>query len=113
MVKLGTKLASAIEPQEGQNYRITTAEAITTLVQGFQGVRVLMKTLKKGDDTEYATVLWQRETAGSTSKLGAFLSAFEQFYADYEKARETDTWVNHDIRIITWQPRKREVKVLK
>jgi hypothetical protein len=57
-------------------------------------------------------MLWSREVAGGKSKLGAFLNAFTEFFGDEDEALNTDSWVNHTIRIISWKPRAREIKVV-
>lgn len=114
MVKLTgkTKLVSAIEPEEGGTYEIITAEEIKTAVQAFGGIRVQMKSMKQGDDQEYATMLWMRPEASRTSKLGAFLAAFTKALDDEEAALDTDNWLEHKIRIISWKPKAREVLVI-
>jgi len=106
-----TRLAKAVEPEEGESYLITKVEEIKTQVQGFQGLRVSLKSEKKSN-VEYATMLWLREAAGAKSKLGAFLSAFEKFFGSEEEALQYSNWVNHKIRIISWKPRAREIVVI-
>lgn len=114
MVKLTgkTKLVSAIEPEEGGTYEITGAEEIKTAVQAFGGIRVQMKSLKQGDEQEYATMLWMRPEASRTSKLGAFLAAFTTALDDEEEALDTDNWIGHHIRIISWKAKAREIVVI-
>lgn len=114
MVKLKGKaqLVKAIEPEEGGSYEITAVEEVTTAVQTFKGIRVSLTSLKPGDKEEYATMLWMREQAGYKSKLGSFLAAFTAFLDDEEAALDTDNWVGHKVRIISWKPKSREVAVI-
>jgi len=114
MPRIKTELAQGVEPEEGKVYTITGVEERTTAVQGFKGLRVLLEPdkRKEGDDDQYATMLWSREEAGVKSKLGAFISGFLDFLQDEDMAFETDNWKNHKVRIVSWQPRKREITVL-
>jgi len=113
VVKIEARLAKGEEPKEGGIYKIVAVEEVKTAVQGFNGYRVLLKSTKKGEeDVEYATMLWKREAAGAKSKLGAFLAAFTEFLGDEDAALETDNWINHTIRIVSWKPKDREIKVL-
>ena len=109
---MGVELAEATEPLEGQTYEIVKTEEVKTAVQGYNGIRVVMKNTNKSDETEYATMLWTRERAGVNSKLGAFIAAFKDFFGDEDDAYETNNWVGHTIRFISWQPRKREIRVI-
>jgi hypothetical protein len=112
VVKIPAELAERSEPIEGAAYRIESVQEVKTAVQNYSGFRVTLTPLKKGDNQKYATMLWTREVAGPTSKLGAFIKAFLEFFGDKEKALDTDNWVGHTIRIISWQPKRREVKVI-
>jgi hypothetical protein len=105
-----TELAETVEPDEGI-YRIVAVEEVKTAVQGFTGIRISMKS-DKNPDVNYATMLWTREVAGKSSKLGSFIYAFKEFFGDIEKAMDTDNWIGHTVRLISWAPKKREVKVL-
>lgn len=107
------ELAKAVEPEEGKSYTIVGVEEVKTAVQGFNGIRVQLKSSNPKDDKQYATMLWMRETAGIRSKLGAFLDAFTNFLGDEDDALNTDNWLDHEIRIITWKPRAREIAVIK
>jgi len=114
MVKIKTELAESVEPEEGKTYVITGVENITTAVQSFQGVRVSMKSTLAKDENKYATVLWARERAGITSKLGSFMAAFLAFFdGSEEKAYDTDNWIGHTIRFNKWKAKNREVTVIK
>jgi len=114
MVKLSgkTQLAKAVEPVEGGTYEIVKVEEVKTAVQGFNGLRVVMKSVNPSDTKEYATMLWMRETAGQSSKLGSFLAAFTKALGSEEAAMDTDNWAGHKIKIISWTPRKREILVV-
>jgi len=106
-----TALVSGVEPSEGE-YTVLDTKEVKTDVQGFSGIRVILKSIKPNDTTEYATMLWKRETAGIRSKLGSFLDAFTAFFGDEDMALETDNWKGHRIRLVSWAPKKREVVVL-
>ncbi len=114
MVKLKDRvqLAEALEPVEGATYEITGVDEVTTIVRGFKGIRVTMKSTNPKDKKQYATMLWFREVAGAQSKLGAFIRAFKEFFGDEEQALDTDNWIGHTIRFISWKPRNREVVVV-
>jgi hypothetical protein len=71
-----------------------------------------MKSTNPNDTKEYATVLWMRDIAGQHSKLGAFIDAFTKFLGSEEAAYDTENWEGHKIRIISWTPRKREIRVV-
>ena len=88
------------EPEEGKEYKIVSAELVTTAVQGFKGVRVI---LEDDEGNQYATMLWLRERVGSTSKLGAFIAVL---------GRNTDDWIGKRIRIVRWRHRSRQVEVV-
>ena len=111
MVDLGgIRVVTAMEPEEGKTYIITKVEEVKTAVRGFNGIRVTMKSTNPKDNNEYATMLWLREVAGPGSKLGAFLMAFKKALG--ENGTDTQHWVNKTIRIVSWQPRRREIVVV-
>jgi hypothetical protein len=113
MVKITGTVANVKEPEEGKNYIITGVEALTTAVQSFNGFRVTMKSVNKKDEEQYATMLWKREVASSTSKLGAFMKAFADFFNPTEDATETDNWKGHEIKIVSWKMKNREIAIIK
>lgn len=122
MVKLKGKaeLAKAEEPKDGKSYVVTKVEEVKTAVQAFNASRVSLepvdtkeKTRIKEEGKEVAAMLWMREVAGVKSKLGSFLDAFTQFLGDEDLALDTDNWINHEIRIISWKPKAREITVIK
>lgn len=112
MVKLKgrAELARARPPEEGETYTITGTEEVKTQVQGFNAIRVLLHSEKKPEE-EYAAMLWMRETAGLKSKLGAFLDAFTKALGE-DEALDTSNWKDHEIRIISWKPKNREIAVI-
>ena len=113
MVKLTGIVANVKEPEEGKNYVIQEVEALTTAVQSFNGFRVTMKSISKKDEEQYATMLWKREVASSSSKLGAFMKAFATFFDPTEDAQETDNWKGHEIKIVSWKMKNREIAIIK
>lgn len=114
MPRIKAQLAEAVEPSEGYTYGITEVEETKTAVQGFDAYRVKLEPTKRkeGDDKEYATMLWAREEAGVTSKLGSFMAAFLDYYGDEDVAFDTDSWIGCIIRIVKWAPRDRAVEVI-
>jgi len=122
MVKLKGKaeLVKAEEPKEGKSYIITATEELKTAVQGFNGIRVSLDPIDTKEKARIAeegknvaTMLWMREEAGFKSKLGSFLDAFTKFLGDEDSALDTDNWHKHEIRIISWKARAREITVIK
>jgi len=114
VVKLHVEEAAVLpEPAEGRTYKITKVEDVTTAVRGLKGLRVTLKDASTGE--ERATMIWLRDVAGPNSKLGAFIKAFKDYFsengvgADY---KDTDAWVGYRIRIDSWIPRARSIKVL-
>jgi len=114
------ELAKSVEPTEGKSYIVTGSEEVKTAVQGFNGIRVMLeptdpkeKARLKEEEKDVASMLWMREVAGAKSKLGAFLDAFTQFFGDEEEALDSSNWHNHEIRIINWKQRAREIAVVK
>jgi len=84
----------------GVSYEIKNVEQITTDVQQFKGIRVLMMS-PQGD--EATVVLWQRKVTGKTSKLGVFIEIL---------GNNTDKWLGKWIVFRAWLPRQREIEVL-
>lgn len=127
MPKLGTKIAEANEPTEGKDYTITKTEITTTDIQSWNACRVIMNEVnKKGEvlteeksgeqvPIEAVTMLWMREQAGARSKIGSFLSAFQDFFegTEFEGNHDnTDNWEGHIVRFTKWSERNRKIKVL-
>jgi hypothetical protein len=112
ILKGKVQLAEGLEPEEGKVYEITRVEEVETLIQRLKGLRVVMKSIDPKDLNTYATMLWYREVAGTKSKLGAFIKAFKDFLGSEEAAMDTNNWIGHKVRFISWSPRKREVRVI-
>lgn len=111
MPKINVQLAEpTIEPKEKQTYKITKAEEITTQKEEYKAIRVSLK--QKDEETEYATMLWISDTIPSNSKLGCFIDAFNSFYKDNEKGYDTDNWLNHEVRFISWVRKDRQIEVI-
>ena len=114
------KLVNAEEPKDGVSYIVKATEETKTAVQGFIAIRVSLeptdpkeKKRLKEDDVDCTSMLWMRDEAGERSKLGAFLSAFTTFLGDEDEALDTDNWLGHEIRIISWKAKAREMVVIK
>jgi len=105
MVKLKTVVQDNVEPEEGSTYKIESTEQIKTMVQGFEGLRVVLRSTDQEDEQVYATMLWTREVASSNSKLGAFIAAFE--------SNDTDDWTGKTVKFVSWRSKKREIKIVK
>lgn len=114
MPRIKADLAEGKEPNENESYIITGVTDVTSAVQNFPAYRIELKSKKKGEeDTVYATMAWKRETVGASSKLGCFMLAFLEFF-DYDEdmAYDTDNWLNHEIRIVSWKEKNREIRVI-
>jgi len=115
MPKIGAKLPEYSEPEEGRTYLIEKVEVVSTEVRGFKGARVTLRDIKNKDDIR-VTMLWARDVAGRNSKLGAFLYAFSEFFKGTDKENDyddTDNWIGHQIKVIKWKERNREIVVVK
>ena len=112
--KLKTTLAKGVEPIEGQAYKVLEISEVTTAVSGFKGYRVKLEPLrrKEDDDKEYASMLWKREEAGISSKLGSFMAAFLEHYGDEDVAFDTDSWIGATVLFKKWEPRNRAIEVV-
>jgi len=83
-----------------QKYVILVAETFISDVAGYEGVRV---TLDGGIDNLLAIPLWQRQTVGRKSKLGAFLAVL---------GNDTDSWIGKTIKFVSWQPKARVIELV-
>lgn len=81
-------------------YEITNVEDITTDVQGFSGIRVV---LLSAHADEGSVVLWKRKVTGKGSKLGVFIEAL---------GNNTDSWLHKCLIFRQWLPRQREIEVI-
>jgi hypothetical protein len=99
--KIDTEVREGADDVElGISYEITNVEDITTDVQQFSGLRVVMVS-PKGD--EGTVVLWKRKVTGKGSKLGVFIEAL---------GNNTDDWLHEWIVFRNWLPRDRKIEVL-
>lgn len=118
MPKINTTIANFSGIEVNESYIITEVEQkdISFEQNGKQttkaGIVVTMKSINTKDETIYSETLWLTDTATLKSKLGSFVSAFETFFSDYNKASETDNWLNHTIKVRDWRNKKREIEVL-
>ena len=112
MPKIKTELIK--QPKEGQQYTIEKVEETTieTRQGEFDAYRVEMKSTDTKDTNLYSVSLWSSETAGSQSKLGSFLDAFQMFFKGSKDSYETDNWIGHTIQFETWKDKDREIKVI-
>ena len=112
MTKLKTELFS--EPKEGEQYTISGVEEVEVETEGktFDSLRVTMVSQNAEDKTVYSLTLWLTDESSRTSKLGSFISAFRDFFKGKEDANDTDTWLEHTIKIKRWRNRDREIEVI-
>lgn len=102
MPKLNVEIAESLpEPLEGHIYEIGESELFTSQVRGYKGLRVPMKDVNTS--TEVVAALWMREIAGSSSKLGAFISVLGE---------DTDAWTGKKVQILTWRQGDRKIVVV-
>ena len=109
-----TTLAKGVEPIAGQAYKVLAIDEVKTAVSGFNGYRVKLEPTrrKEEDEKEYASMLWKREEAGISSKLGSFMAAFLEHYGDEDVAFDTDSWIGSTTLIKKWEPRDRAIEVV-
>lgn len=122
MVKIQQEISNFQEPEEREQYKIVKIEE--TEQKGFKGLSIEFRPLKETANTEkvqYKVTAWFGEKGfiGSKSKLGAFISAFSDFYEKdlnpdeaIEKARDSDNWLNHIVKVVEWRAKNRELKIL-
>ena len=103
VVKIGVELYS--EPKEGEEYIITGAveKTIKTNDGEKPAIVVSMVSNERTDKTNYSVTLWISDNASLFSKLGSFVSVL---------GNDTDKYENKRIKILCWQPKQREIKVL-
>jgi len=87
--------------EEGKTYKILEVQEFTSQLQGFAGYRVI---LDAGKNDKLSIPLWKRSQIGRKSKLGAFVSVL---------GSNTDDWIDKTVRFITWQPRRRQIELVK
>lgn len=123
MVSLKQKIAQFSEPEEKEIYKIVSVTE--TDITGLKGVVVVFDPKHPTPDTEkieYKATLWFGKTKITTpnSKLGAFLSAFVDYFeaqsGDVETALKdasnTESWIDHEVRIISWRNKDRKVQIV-
>lgn len=113
MPKIKTELIKL--PKEGQELKIVKVEETTieTPKGEFDAYRVEMKSNNAKDTSVYSVSLWASASAGSQSKLGSFLDAFQMYFKGEKDAYDTDTWIGHTIKFNTWQDKNRDIEVIK
>jgi len=87
--------------EEGKIYKVVEVQKIDQRVRGFPGYDVI---LDGGRNTRLSVSLWSKERIGRRSKIGAFVLVL---------GRNTDDWIGKQIRFIAWQPRKRQIELVK
>ena len=113
MTEIKTQIVT--EPKEGEEYIITLVEKVVIEAREgkkYDALKVLLKSVNEKDVTDYSLTLWLTDTASPTSKLGSFVSAFEDFHKDYTKACQTDNWLKHTIKVIIWRDKNRKIEVI-
>lgn len=80
------------------------------------------KETEENKKVQYRITAWfgQNETVGTKSKLGAFISAFTDYFEietkdidkALEKAQDTANWLSHVIKIVSWKEKNREIKII-
>lgn len=128
MVKIAQKISDFSEIEEGEYYTIT--EIVETSQKNednetFDGLTISFRPLKETEQTkkvEYRITAWygNKGFIGSKSKLGAFKSAFVEFFEKDKEvaealsfAEDTDNWINHIVKVLEWRNKNREIKVTK
>jgi hypothetical protein len=129
MVKINQTTSDYSEPEKGEIYQIIHVD--TKVQKGFNGVNIVFVPKKLTDENkkiQYCVTAWlgQNDTVGSRSKLGAFISAFTDYFETTEDskgmplssddalklAQDTDKWESHFVKIIAWENKNREIKVV-
>jgi len=83
MVKINQNISDFQEIEEGEQYQIIHVD--TKVQKGFNGVNIEFvpkKLTEENKKTQYRVTAWlgQNDTVGTRSKLGAFISAFTDFF---------------------------------
>lgn len=109
-------------PIEGEDYIIVLAEDATADTDDGKTpkIQVALEPIERGSDDNaiYNEGLWKTTRYTPTSKIGSFLDAFEHYFKekkhpwnDKPNFKDFDDWVGAIIRILSWEPRKRNVQV--
>jgi hypothetical protein len=94
--------------------------------KGFNSVNIEFvpkKVTEENKKTQYRVMAWlgKNDIVGTRSKLGAFISAFTDYFetkmeGDTTKAlaeaQDTDKWESHFVKIVSWKNKNREIKVV-
>jgi hypothetical protein len=115
MVILKTKKVEFIEPIAGEDYIIVLAET-TTIKDKWEQVKVALEPIdrKKNDLNIYNAGLWMDETFTEKSKLGAFITAFEEYYKANNidtNPQEIESWEGAIFRTLTWETRNNNIQI--
>jgi len=129
MVRINQNISDFAEPEEGEKYKISSVTDANA--KGYKGLTIEFipeKQTEQNKKTNYRITAWlgQNETVGIRSKLGAFISAFTDYFETKTDAnnvplssdnalimaQDTDKWLNHTVKIISWRNKSREVKVI-
>lgn len=109
MPKINTKIIKNLpEPIEGKTYQIVKVSEKESKEKGLKGFEVVLAPIVKGvvetvRDNFAQTMLWYKEEAGATSKIGSFMSVLGD---------DTDLWVGKNIRFVEWEAKNREVEAV-
>jgi hypothetical protein len=129
MVKINQNISDFQEIEEGEQYQIIHVD--TKVQKGFNGVNIEFvpkKLTEENKKTQYRVTAWlgQNDTVGTRSKLGAFISAFTDYFETTKDeagipldtddalklAQDTDKWESHFIKVVSWKNKNREIKVI-
>jgi hypothetical protein len=124
MVKINQGISNFVEIETGEQYKIVNVSETTN--KGFKGVSIEFKPkviTQENEKIQYQITAWlgQNDTVGTRSKLGCFISAFTDYYERktegntdkaLEMAQDTENWKEHQIKVISWKEKNREIKVL-
>jgi len=131
MVRINQNISDFAEPEEGEKYKIINVSDANA--KGYKGISIEFtpeKQTEQNKKTNYRITAWlgQNETVGIRSKLGAFISAFTDYFETktdanannallsldeaLEMAQDTDKWLNHTVKVVSWRNKNREVKVI-
>jgi hypothetical protein len=128
-VKINQGLSNFAEPEEGEKYEIINVSNANA--KGYKGLTIEFAPEKQTEQNKkinYRVTAWfgQNETVGTKSKLGAFINAFTDYFETeedskgvpqstdkaLEMAQNTDNWLNHIVKIVSWKNKSREIKVI-
>jgi hypothetical protein len=122
MVKITQQITDFQEPEENEQYKIIKIEETTQ--KGFKGLSIEFRPVKETAETEkiqYKITAWfgQSGFIGSKSKLGAFISAFTDYFEKTNNptesiimAQDSDNWLNRIVKVLEWREKNRELKVI-